>query len=310
MEEHDRLRYRIEETIKAREILAEAEEEEEMHRTAVDAAAGERRQLEERRTRLEKQAAEQKAHMLEARLALEREQKERASAEKAALEARLGEAHGLRDKAQAEAEAEAAENELAKLRLTDSQMEVARLKQELERHQELLQRQELSVDDAERPQRFGTDFLSPRDEALYAEADAADPQRSGPPTPNDAFGCRRHPPLGPTLSAAKRPTSLGDRSADILTICNAASALGGSTARAGLIDERIPRPGMGLTSPVRATGVRIISTPSSGKRPGTTAGILTAPSSGALDARPGTTASRMSVVSVAMTGSAGEEEGG
>lgn len=120
-------RYRTEETLKARAMLAAAEVEEQKEAEEREAAAAERRWLQERKVLLQVEAANQQVKLLEKRLALEHEQQKRQAAERDHLEAKLREATQATVRAHASEAAHAAESQITRLQLEDNQRQMEQL---------------------------------------------------------------------------------------------------------------------------------------------------------------------------------------
>ena len=124
-------RFRAEETAKARAMLAAAELEEQKDAEEREAAAAERRWLQERKVLLQVEAANQQVKLLEKRLALEHEQQKRQAAEREHLEAKLREATQASVRAHASEAAHAAESQITRLQLEDNQRQMERVQAEL-----------------------------------------------------------------------------------------------------------------------------------------------------------------------------------
>ena len=260
--------WRAEETAKARALLAAAEEEERKELEERAAADAERRWLDERKHQLQMEAASKQVQLLEARLALEREQQNRSAIEKEQLERRLELAKKEADMAHAAGVAQAAETQLAKLRLDEQRQQVEQLTAQLDvlqHHSNSLQQQQ------QQPlQQSLSSSLSAEDEALmalYAEADQADPERAPPATQREAPPQPEAPPAAPDaqLNALDEalemlynkhcaPTAASTVAASSVTATTEAAPSSASPTAARIPNIRIPRMAQPMRSAADAMG--------------------------------------------------------
>ena len=311
-EQQAQLRWRAEETAKARAMLEAADIEEEERRIAAEEASAERLRLEERKAALQVAAAEHQVQMAQARLALEKEQRVRTNAERAALEAELRAAKGATQAAQAAEGAHAAEAELAKLRLDESMQQVSLLTAELERLRLAAQKAEENAEkdaspkiptlaDANQQQlrqilqmRHTSRGLSAEDEALYADVDAFDPEGHGE---FETIHLDRPPGTARTAPPHEKPTaSSSARTPEAKSKSKWAAPIMATAVR--IISNGPSSPHSGSSAVEAACAARpptSASAPAGGKAPPPLSAGRAAASEAPALARPGSTASQPQV---------------